>query len=111
MGSTRDRTEIPTQISLDGKRDGFARAICRKTFTDIVRSSGRARPHQRSPLFSISRHCARRHSDFPHKPTIVHEAARAGMPDDARRSMHSMKRISFGTDRASVNAINKTEET
>jgi len=94
---------------LDGKRDGFARAIYRKSRTDIVRSSSR-RITDRS-VISVFRNCARRHSDFPHKSKIAHEAAHAGMPEDARRSMHSMNPLFFGTDRASVNPINKTEET
>jgi hypothetical protein len=36
------RAEIPTQISLDGKRDDFAHAIYWKTRADIVLSSSRA---------------------------------------------------------------------
>jgi hypothetical protein len=94
------------------ERDGFARAVYRKTRTGVVRSSNRA-PFRITDRLVISffRHDACCHSDFPHKPMIEHGAAHAGMPEDARRSLHSMKPISSGTDRASTNLINKTEET
>jgi hypothetical protein len=100
------RAEIPTQISFDGKRDGFACAIYWKTRADIVRSSSRALRIADRSVISIFRHCACRHSDFPHNK----DRARSHARRNARRwcSMHAMKPLSFGTDRASMNLINKT---